>query len=495
MTKTREIVAEIPGGTGGVVFTQRVNPDGTYTNLQARSATPIELQTGEVTSKKVETEEKQGKSGSHNAHARAAPSGSKQWMNCTASLAFVEANRHRIPEDRGSVYAQEGTDAHDWAAKVLEDEIELSAVPENFRPHVGAYVDHCREMAEGADSVWIEAEIPLFYQPSETGTCDFAAVFPKRIVIRDLKYGAGVLVDSTENSQLSIYALSLIRYLEKERNYSFDLDTEVDIAPYQPRHHEGADQDPWVITLADLELFGAELEAAAHKALRGVDQMVHTYTEGDLSCADVSTITGLTFAPGEGDGGACRWCGAKAFCDERLTAMAKDLPNTDPRDFISSMPDESKEDKKLPVEKRLANKGPIDDEFLVGVFKASKAFKTYLDDVAEYLSARELNGEHLPGLKLVMGREGNRAWTDEEAVDKWLTGHLKKVERYDYKLKGPAKIEVLIKDKLESTRTRNKFESLIGRSPAKKVLALESDRRKAVGADVSVMEEDEDFEI
>ena len=471
MEATREVLAQVPGGGGGVVFTQRANPDGTYTNLHSRRATPDEIREGRVLT--IPQPDNMTVSGSHNTHARLAPSASKQWSQCTASLAFIEANRHRVPEDKGSIYAQEGTEAHDWAAKVLLKQIQLKEVPEDFRPHVGAYVEHCRSLEKGAHTVRVEEEVPLFYQPDQTGTCDFAAVSPTRVVGRDLKYGAGVLVKSEENTQLAIYVLSLIRHMEKNHGYQFSLDTEVDLAVFQPRHHEGAEQDPWVITLADLELFGAELEVAANRATAAVEAVLPRYREGvDRDCGWVEDITErVVFAPGEGDEGACRWCPAKAFCDRRLDEIASSLPNTDPRKFIECMPDETKEAKGLPVEKRLERRGPMTDEFLVGVFRASKALRSYLDDVAEYLGARELAGERIPGLKLVLGREGNRAWTDEEAVDKWLAGHLKQKERYDFKLKGPAKIETLLKDKLENTRTRNKFESLITRSPAKKVLA------------------------
>jgi hypothetical protein len=270
----------------------------------------------------------------------------------------------------------------------------------------------------------------------------------------------------------------------------------VDIAVFQPRHHEGAGQPPWKITYADLEIFGAVLENKARKATKGVEAVRYQCVEDlDYSCEHVADLTGLEFAPEEGDHGACRWCLAKAFCEARLSALAGSLPDTDPAQFVSAMPDLTKEDAKLPVVDRVNAQGPLDDAFLVEVLRCTPSLKKYLEDVREYLETRELNGDHIDGCKIVMGREGNRAWTDIEAVDKWLTGHLKKDQRYDYKLKGPAKIEVLLKEKLESTRTKNKFESLIGRSKAKKVLALAEDKRAAVGSDVSVMPDEEEFTI
>jgi len=502
MQKLREILSEVPGSKEeGIVFTQCLTSDGTWYNLKSRPATPEELEQGEVI---MPTEESAGESGSHNQHARLPPSGSKQWAGCLASLAFIEANAHRIPEDKGSVYANEGTEAHDWAAKVFLKQVTIEEVPENFRPHVKDYVEHCLDGVHQAQ-VFIEVKIPLFYQTDESGTCDFAAVAKdgSRIKVRDLKYGAGVLVSSMENSQLAIYGLSLLRWLETEHEKEFSPDMVVDIAVFQPRHREGADQAPWVISYADLELFGAALENKARKATKGVETVRKRQQEEvlmgifveDRSCAKVTEVTGLSFAPEEGDHGACRWCDAKAFCEARLSSIAGSLPKTDLRDFVAAMPDLTKEEAKLPVQARVEIQGPLDDAFLVEVVRCASGLKKYLEDVHEYLETRVLDGDQVAGTKLVMGREGNRAWTDTEAVDKWLTGHLKKDQRYDYKLKGPAKIEVILKEKLESTRTKNKFESLIGRSPAKKVLALAEDKRSAVGSDVSVMPNEEEFAI
>ena len=73
---------------------------------------------------------------------------------------------------------------------------------------------------------------------------------------------------------------------------------------------------------------------------------------------------------------------------------------------------------------------------------------------------------------------------------------LKLDERCDFKLKSPTKIEKILKDKLEKTRTRNRFETLVTRSAAKEVLALESDKREAVKAAVDLMPSvEEEFAI
>ena len=494
MPETRQIISASGDGTVTIVFTQRKLPDGSWHNQRVRSATPEEIQTGTITTTMP--------SGSHNTHARLAPSGSKQWTNCTASIAFLEANRHRVPKEQDSPYAAEGTEAHDWAAKLLQGEIALLDVPSDFRLHVGEYVTHCLERVPDGVDPMVEVQVPLFYQPDAKGTCDFAVVTTDRVIIRDLKYGAGVLVKSFENTQLAIYGLSLIHHLQDL--YGFRPDTVIDIAVYQPRHHEGADQEPWVTTLADLEIFCNSIGRKAELAMQGVER-VRSVPRGDGSCEWVESVAPMTeFAPSEGDEGACRWCNAKAFCERRLAAITADIPHVDPKAMIAAMPDMSKEESKLPVEERLqvradrmADHLPVDNEFLVAVFAASKNLTSYLSDVAEYLTALAHAGQAADGTKLVLGRAGNRAWANEEEADTFLKGQrLKLAERCDFKLKGPAKIETLLKDKFEkSARTRSRFEELVTRSDPKPVLATADDKRESVMAAVDMMPDEENFAI
>ena len=62
------------------------------------------------------------------------------------------------------------------------------------------------------------------------GTIDFLAANNKTLHIIDLKYGLGVKVDATENSQLKIYALGAIQ--ELDCLYDFE---KIILTIYQPR--------------------------------------------------------------------------------------------------------------------------------------------------------------------------------------------------------------------------------------------------------------------
>jgi hypothetical protein len=440
--------------------------------------------------------------GSANTHARLAPSASKQWSVCTGSIAYIEANAHRIPEDTGSSYADEGTQAHEHAANILLGKCTLEDIPEDFRDPVGRYVAYCRSLVPDGVAPQVEAQVPLFYQPDETGTVDFAVITDERVSVADLKYGAGVLVESAENTQLAIYAYSLIDLVSDA--YDFTDATVIDIRVFQPRHREAHTAESWVLTLAELREFCKGIEYAAIQARVGVERVRSKLPcgERDIAAKEIlEAAPGLKFVPQHGDDGSCRWCKAKGICEVRLAAATEELAVgfTSGTDLIALMPDLDKEEKKLPVEERVAARfekmgvpaEALTDDYFVRMFAAKKWIESCLDDVAEMMEARLLAGGHIPGVKLVLGRAGNRDWVNEEAADKFLRNQkLKEAERYEFKLKSPAKMEAALKDKLASTtRTKNLFESLITRSEPKKVLALESDKREAVTATIGLMPE------
>jgi len=454
-----------------------------------------------------------GLTGSSNTHARLSPSDSKRWTRCTASIAFQEANAHRVKKDDSSSYSDEGTEAHEWAAKVLLKQCTIDEVPEkgmlgnDLRVHVASYVDHCLDLA-GSDYE-VEVEVPLFYQPEQKGTCDFAWVSEDLVVIRDYKHGAGVLVSSDENSQLAIYAYSLIKLYDGILD--FHPGTMIDIGIFQPRHREAADQKPWIVSLPDLEKFCSQIEYRATQARVGADRVREKIkTKGvDVGPGEIlEAAPGLVFHAEDGDSGSCRWCKCKGFCPKRLEAATADLdlPHTTVEDMLAEMPDLDKKESKEPVASRVASVAaklgaePLPDSYLVTLVRRRKAIESFLADASEYLEARLLDGEQIEGLKVVMGREGNRAWGNEEDADKWLKNQgLKEADRYDYKLKSPTKIEEVLKEKLSKVaRTRNRFDELVSRSPARKVMALADDKRPAVSCDLDAMPDmgaDDDFEV
>jgi hypothetical protein len=273
--------------------------------------------------------------------------------------------------------------------------------------------------------------------------------------------------------------------------YEFTPDTLVDIGIFQPRHREADSAEAWIITLKELEEFCREIEYAV---------------------IQVQTGRGLKFAPSEGDDGACRWCRARGFCEARHKYITEALVVPDSgvtrEQMISQMPDLTKEEKKLPpldrVMARLDKMGiptdSITEQYLVGVFAAAKSVTSLISDVEEYLESRALAGDIPEGMKLVLGRAGNRAWVNEDAAETFLKNQgLKEKERFDFKLKSPTEIEKVLADKLKKTKaTATRFNALISRSAPKKTLALASDKREACEPTIAAMPDMiaiEDFEV
>lgn len=447
-----------------------------------------------------------GLSGSHQAHSKLSPSSAHRWVHCTASVL------HQSAERRSSVFADEGTAAHDVAAACLIDGTDTD------NPHVQLYVNHCRELvtkgllttgpkpihelATPGSEVMVERSVPLFYQsvsPSQgttgegevacvvggvnTGTVDFALVNERGVFIRDLKYGQGVLVDAEQNEQLAIYALSLVRDLESDGLYTFAPTDLVSLGIVQPRHHGAAPIRTWDMTLAELEEFCAAIEMAAERIARGLYE----------------------YHPGEH---ACRWCDHRRAC-EALRADTLSPFGDNAIDLLSMLPDLTKAENKLEVEGRVAlvverleelndtsttgdgltedALSGISEDKLVAIWNRRKAITRWLDDIDEMLTERAAAGRPAPGTKLVRGRPGNRKWANEEAADKLLASRLLAKDRYVKVLVSPTVAEELLELEKEGTRFRNRFAAAVSRSDGRPVLAPTSDKRPAIEASVDLL--------
>jgi hypothetical protein len=440
-----------------------------------------------------------GTSGSHNSHARLAPSHSKTWATCTAALAYCEANKHLIPEDTSSIYSNEGTIAHDHAADVLLGKKTLDEVPAEMRDPIGEYVNHCLALVPDGVRYEVEVEIPLFYQRDSKGTADFAIVTDERITVRDYKHGAGVLVTSLQNTQLAIYSYSLIKHLEDI--YDFTDDTVIDIKVVQPRHHMAEDDEPWVLPLSEFREFCAEIEKQAKVATAAVEAVREklpplTNKEESYNPAEIlSTLPDnpAVFIPQDGDGGSCRWCKISHSCGVRHAH------NTGGQtDMLAIMPDMTAEvlDMEVVTDELVAKDGEtLKLEYLAAALKNRKKIEKWLGDVEDYLTRLDVRTLEKLGFKYVQGRSGNRAWISEDSAETFAKGQgLKQDERCTIKLKTPAQIEAALKEKLKNARTRNRFEALVTRSEGRPVLVPAEDKRPALPAPGDVMpDESEDI--
>lgn len=387
-------------------------------------------------------------------HSIYGASAAGRWRNCPGSVGLIARMQKAgtIPKKETSSFASEGTEAHDWSDKVLTGEIGIGEVPEAFRLHLAGYIAHCQDLESDAVArggrAYHEATVPLYYRPEDTGTLDFAVVVPPTkadpgsIEFTDLKYGIGVKVSATDNSQLAIYLISLVKMLENEEGIEFDESTIVRLGIYQPRHHSfDGEADVWETTLADLLDFGADIEAD-YKTARDAKPR-------DLSKFKASQT-------------ACMFCEAKGLCKVRAKGYM---------DVLVDFDDETK-----PVLK-MSDSETLTTQQVQFIIKNAAGIRKVLDDTEASERQRISNGGDLRGLKLVEGKRGNRVWTDEHRAQIFLSSLLTTGDCYQpRKLLTASQAMKQLGDKM----TPEAEQRLISRPDGKAAIVSIEDERQAI---------------
>ncbi len=327
-------------------------------------------------------------------HSNLGASSAYRWMECPASVRFLEENPIKSKE---SPFAEEGTAAHELAELILKFMGESNSslplnqgfwnldhflkmklgrkkdipVTDDMIENVMIYVTEILEEQEAPDykEVFIESKIDLsFIHPEMFGTNDAIIVRPyDKITVYDLKYGAGVPVEVENNSQMMYYALGAAHKFKNDFK-------EVEMVIVQPRcEHPDGPVRRTTISMTELLAFGEELKKAVQRTLD----------------------PNAEFKSGK----HCRFCNAKPICPrlrEDNFAIAK-------ADFADSKV-------LLPAPNSLT-----EDE-LVKVLEAASTISDWAKSIAEYAHERALKGDRIPGYKLVQ-KKGHRRWKNiEEAT-------------------------------------------------------------------------------
>ncbi|MFQ0815745.1 hypothetical protein AVM02_07485 [Brucella anthropi] len=354
---------------------------------------------------------------SERAHAILSASGSHIWLNCTKS---GELSMHPdAPQRRGSVYAAEGTAAHDLAETCLREgkdadlyiglDFQGFKVTPEMADAVQVYLDHVRGLPYGVyyieqgvslSALWEregkKCPTPLF------GTSDFLALCGATLHVVDYKHGVGVPVEAEGNTQFMYYGLGGVLHALQQ---GYVLPKFITMTVVQPRApHKDGPVRSWTIPTIDL----------------------FVWADTVLMPAVMSVIAGdTTYQTGQ----HCRWCPHAGQCPA-LRKQALTVARTQFDDVSATPP----------------NPNLIPLEELGAILEQAELISSWVSQVRAVVSEAIEKGHKIDGWKLVPKR-ATRKWTDEEAVSTIIeANHIVTDDFYTPpQIKTPAQVEMILK--------------------------------------------------
>ena len=300
-------------------------------------------------------------------HAYLSASASHRWLACPPSARLCAQE-----EDRGSPYAQQGTDAHELCQYLLEKTLgykvrnpteDLTWYDAEMQESAEGYCSFVMEQISEAEKfckdplVCVEQTLDLTLVDNDMAKCR-VIVADDLLQIVDFKYGVGVLVEATDNSQLKCYALGALDTFGD----LFDI-RRIRLSIYQPRR---ANVDTYEMTTDELLRWADEVLAPTAKlAYEGAGEF-HA-------------------------GSHCQFCKVKATCRERA-------------------------DYNMELAKYEFAEGPmLDTDEIAAILPQIDSLVSWAEDIKSFALQQALSGVRYEGFKVVEGRS-NRKYIDEAAV-------------------------------------------------------------------------------
>lgn len=296
------------------------------------------------------------------AHALLSASSSSRWLACPPSA--VAATLYPSTETE---YTREGTLAHEVAEAVCSNShprfdalLATDGVTGQMIDCANAYRDYIQEQVKGPDAVVLLEQRLDFspWVPDGFGTGDCLIFQGRHLDVIDYKYGQGVEVSAEDNSQMRLYGLGAIN----EFGAIYEIET-VSLHIFQPRKDNISVE---TLTVEELRAWGEEIKPIAIDASRG---------EGQHSAGD-----------------HCRFCPHAGVCPA-LTASCLAIFNG-----LSA-----------------AHVPTLAPEQVSAILEQESVISSWLKAVKERALASLLEGEEIPGFKVVAGRS-SRSWADDLEV-------------------------------------------------------------------------------
>lgn len=380
---------------------------------------------------------------SQRSHALLSASGASRWLNCTPSARLEEEFGQR----RTSVYAEEGTLAHELSELYLSRDVLQSIDEDTFNSRleeimandlfneemldvIPIYTDYCAmQYAEaktncGLASIEIEQKFDLTeYAPESFGTSDCTIIADDVLEVIDLKYGKGVPVYATWNKQLMLYGLGALRMYDTMYCIS-----KLRLTIVQPR----------INNISTFEISVEELISWAEQELKS---------------------KALDAFEGRGTLEAGDWC---KFCSVKNKCRAL---------YEKNMEIAKYEQKKAEF---------LTDEEISDVIKRTPALIEWANSILTYANEKAIGeGKHWPGFKLVEGTS-RRKWIDEDSATQAILDKLPELSEddiFNMKLKPITQIEKTVGKK----RFNEILSDVVVKPQGKPILVPEEDKRPALG--------------
>ena len=376
-------------------------------------------------------------------HALLSASGASRWLNCTPSARLEDEHG----EKKGSVYAQEGTLAHELAELYIKRDTLLVISEQDFNQRleeimanelfneemldvVPTYTDYCAAQLTEAKTVnplavmEIEQKLDLTdFVPESFGTADCVIINDNLMEVIDLKYGKGVPVYAEWNKQLMLYGLGALQKYDTMYDIS-----EVRLTIVQPRINNISS---WQISVEELRKWAEEeLKPKAELAFEG---------KGELNAGDW-----------------CRFCAVRNQCRKLY-------------------------EQQLEIAKYEFAEPPLltDDEIADIIRRAPKLIE-WANSITEYAQSKAITEDkQWPGFKLVEG-VSRRKWVDEDKASSAIFARcpeLTEDDIFSMKLKPITSIEKVV--------GKNRFSELLSdvviKPQGKPTLVPLEDKRPAMG--------------
>ena len=368
---------------------------------------------------------------SSRAHALLSASSSSRWLKCPPSA--VAATLYENPDTE---FTREGTLAHEVAELFIK--LNPAAISENlladFKNAAGSdevtmemlrcaegYRDYIQELITDENAVVLLEQRLDFspWVPDGFGTGDCIVIQGHRLDVVDYKFGQGVAVSAVENSQMRLYGLGALN----DFGDIYDIH-EVAVHIYQPRMNNVSVE---ALLVPDLRAWGEEVKPIAQDAAEG---------KGDF-CA----------------GEHCRFCLHAGSCPTLAASCMKVANGHGGKAAVPTL-------------------APW---MVADILKAEPMISAWLKAVKDRALATLLNGEEIPGYKVVAGRS-SREWSDAAAVEAKLSqeGYGPSDFYTEPKLLSVAQMEKSIGKK----RVAELVGPMIVSEPGSPTVAPESDKRK-----------------